>query len=121
MGDPRTRYCGTRGGFCAACAVVFGVAGPAAAQALSQKPDKGARGAAGTVVQYEESVGRNVIYLEEKGGMVSAAAAPVAPPVATKRDVSPAPAARRALAKAPPKSADGAGKLAASARALERP
>jgi hypothetical protein len=100
---------------------VFGFAGPAAAQALSQKPDKGARAAAGTILQYEEAAGANVIYLEEKGGMVSAVAPPVAPPVAAKRDVPPAPATRRALAKAPAKAAEGAGKLATSTRALERP
>ncbi|HUP96654.1 MAG TPA: hypothetical protein VM073_01870 [Usitatibacter sp.] len=52
---------------------------PAAAQAPSPRPDKGALGGAGTIVQYEESAGTNVIYLEEKGGLTSPLAAPIQP------------------------------------------
>jgi hypothetical protein len=58
---------------------------------LGELPDApkraaGFRGAAGAVVQYEESVGNRILYHEEKGGLI----VPVAPPVeGSRREVLP--------------------------------
>ena len=121
MEESRIRFRGKRGCLCAAgaaCAAVIGFSAPSAAQAPSQKPEIGARGAAGATVQYEEAPGANVLYLEEKGSMVSAIALPV--PEGGK---APAPApARKALAKrSPTKPAERATRVVPPARAGDRP
>ena len=72
-----------------ACAGVLAFALTAAdAQVASPRPDNAVRAAAGVVVSYQESRGANVLYLEEKGGRISAPLAPVAaerePPKAAK-------------------------------------
>lgn len=65
-----------------ACAA--GVLLPQAAMAQSRSPagDKsGAKGLAGTIVQFEEKPSRAVIYIEEKGGLVT----PLAPPTVAEK------------------------------------
>jgi hypothetical protein len=96
MKDPRTAAA-----FGAAVALCFPVT--TLGQTSATKRDAGARGASGaSVVQFEESRGTAIIYLEEAGGMVSSLAAPVsaarAPAAAAAR---PAPAAAPARAPAP--------------------
>lgn len=87
-----------------ACAA--GVLLPQAAMAQSRSPagDKGgAKGLGGTIVQFEEKPSRAVIYLEEKGGLVTPVATPTAPAngeIATPR------AAPQAAAKAAGKAAE---------------
>ena len=109
MGDARSRTVCTRGSFrvaAAACAAALGLSGAAQAQAPSPRPDSGARGAPGVVIQYEESKGSNVLYLEEKGSLVTNTGAPV-----SAEGEAPATAARKAQAapeRAPAKS-PGAG------------
>lgn len=63
----------------------------------------GFRGAAGAVVQYEESVGNRILYHEEKGSLI----VPVAPPVeGSRREPLPPPApAKGAPAMPAPKAA----------------
>jgi len=71
MGDPRLR-----GVAAALSAALLGFWAPASAQKESAKSDTPVRAAAGVVVQYQESRSR-ILYLEQKGGMVT----PTAPPV----------------------------------------
>jgi len=71
MGDPRLP-----GAVAAFSAALLGLAAPAGAETVSAKSDTPVRAVAGVVVQYQESRSR-VLYIEEKGGMVT----PVAPPV----------------------------------------
>jgi|KBSSwiStaDraftv2_1062776.scaffolds.fasta_scaffold385541_2 hypothetical protein len=64
----------------AAFAAIFvGSATPASAQKVSAKGDTAppVRALAGVSVQYEEKAASRILYLEEKGGMVS----PLPPPV----------------------------------------
>jgi hypothetical protein len=94
----------------------------ALAQTRSPAGDKGgAKGLAGTVVQFEEKPSRAVIYLEEKGGIVT----PLAPivergtgealpaPKAVAAQGA-APAAKRATKAATPPSNDGPSPLRAA-------
>ena len=56
----------------------MGVGIPASAQKVSAKSDTPpVRALAGVSVQYEEKTGSHLLYLEQKGGMVS----PLPPPV----------------------------------------
>jgi hypothetical protein len=86
----------------------------AVAQSRSPAGDKGgAKSLAGTVVQFEEKPSRAVIYLEERGGLVTSVATPVeranaevaAPPAAPK---SAAKSAARSAEKSTEKSAEKA-------------
>ena len=102
MGDSLIRTGGKRGRLRAAgaaCAAAIAFSGLAGAQ--SEKPPGAARGAAGVIVQYEETPGSNVLYLEEGGGMVAAIGTPVPegrkPPAAAKAES----AAERPAAKSP--------------------
>ena len=99
----------------------------ALAQTRSPAGDKGgAKGLAGTVVQFEEKPSRAVIYLEEKGGLVT----PLAPIVERGTgEALPAPksaatpiAAKAATKAAKPASNDGPSPLrAAGARPAPAP
>jgi hypothetical protein len=72
----------------------------AMAQPRSPAGDKGgAKGLGGTVVQFEEKPSRAVIYIEEKGGLVT----PLPPPM--ERGSVEAQAAPKAAAAAGPKTA----------------
>lgn len=57
----------------------MGLGTPASAQKVSAKSDTGppVRALAGVTVQYEEKASSRILYLEQKGGMVS----PLPPPV----------------------------------------
>ena len=108
MGDSRTRPVAVGGRLRAArlgCLAAIAVAGWA--QGASPRPDNAPRAAPGVVVQYEERASGNVIYLEEKGGMLGS----IAPPV----DIAEAPP--RTGAKAPAKRAAA---TAAEARLAQR-
>jgi hypothetical protein len=75
-----------------ACAAALAFALTAAhAQVASPRPDNAVRAAPGVVVNYQEVRGANVLYLEEKGGRISAPQAPVA----VEREPSKAEKARR--------------------------
>ena len=69
----------------------------AVAQSRSPAGDKsGAKGLAGTVVQFEEKPSRAVLYLEEKGGLVTQ----LAPPLERESgDAAKAPLARKPAGK----------------------
>jgi hypothetical protein len=74
----------------------------ALAQTRSPAGDKGAKGLAGTIVQFEEKPSRGVIYIEEKGGLVT----PLAPIVERGNgEAVPAPKSAVASSAAPAKAA----------------
>ena len=111
-------------GFAIATGVLLSQAAPA--QSRSPAGDKGgAKGLAGTVVQFEEKPSRAVIYLEEKGGLVTQL------PPRVERPVGDAPgeskvaskdadkAADKAPGKAPAKLADRSGSAASPLRASQ--
>jgi hypothetical protein len=112
MGDSPARYAAIdrrtraiRGAFAFALAMLP-VAVPAE---LPEAPRRAAgfRGAAGAVVQYEESVGNRILYHEEKGGLIVPVAPPVEgsrrealPPLASAKGAPVAPAAKASPADA---------------------
>ena len=69
----------------AACVAATFVSTAALAQSASSKRDTprgtagatGASGAPGTIVQYEETASKGIVYLQESGGMVSSLSEPV--------------------------------------------
>jgi hypothetical protein len=78
MGERTIRRCPPLGGRriagAAAALALIGFCDGAGAQRSSVTRDSGA----GSIVHFEESRGSNVIYLEERGGMLTRVAAPVA-------------------------------------------
>lgn len=74
MGNPRLT-----GAAAALSAALVGFGAPASAQKVSAKNDTAppVRALAGVSVQYEEKASSRILYIEEKGGMVS----PLPPPV----------------------------------------
>ena len=120
MRDSRTRTGGKRGCLCAAgaaCAAAIALSGSSEAQPPSPRHDSAARGAEGVIVQYEEAPGSNVLYLEEKGGMVSA----VAPPAPAGREPPAASPARKAQAVAEASPAKASAAPTRAQRRVARP
>ena len=74
----------------------------ASAQPIASKREAPVRGAAGAVIQYQEKAGENVLYLEEKGGLVTT----VAPPVPRNPEAVDPPAATSAARNANVPAAD---------------
>ena len=97
----------------AACVLAISLSGAALAQgAPSSKRDtprgvagaKGATGAPGAIVQYEEAASTGILYLEESGGMARSASEPVKAATAAAAPI-PAPASTPRAASAPVASA----------------
>ena len=104
------------GALCAAAVACLPVR---AGAELPQPPKRGpgATGASGSILQYEESSGRQVVYLQETGGVLL----PVAEPVpGSSRDAMPAPGSvakgGQPAAPATPKSAAAAKPAAPAAK-----
>jgi hypothetical protein len=73
------------------------VAPGAPAQRPAPKVDAPLQGAPGAVIQFEESQSSNILYLQEKGGMVSLVSAPASPAHPGGKAAEPAPARRMPL------------------------
>ena len=127
MGDPRNRGgpkgcgAGATRALCVASLLCVAIAASARKPA-PPAPVSGAGAAAGSVIGFQESAGGRILYLEEKGGIVSAIPTPVP---GSGRDELPAlestrktqlPAGR-ATQSPPPASRPAAGKPAASVSA----
>lgn len=89
MGASRTRHLVThrlRAGVAVTAlglALASAAAGPATAPSLAPAPaprGPAVKGAPGVVVQFQESAGTNLLYQQEKGGMVSSVPPPVPDP-----------------------------------------
>lgn len=108
MGETRTRSSalGRIAGLALACAAVAG-AGDSLAQARSPTGDKsGARSLSGTVLQFEESAGRSILYHEAQGSLVNNAVSPAeranGSPVAAPKAAAPRAASAKSRAADPP-------------------
>ena len=101
MGESRTRRglasgrLWTLGAACAASALASGAA---LAQRSPASDKSGAQGLAGAIVQFEESPGRGILYLEAHGSLMT----PIAPTVGDIPNASPAAAPKAAAPKAAP-------------------
>src|SRR5262245_39316791 len=100
MGESRTRRSLASGRLWAlgtACAIAI-LGGDALAPRSPASDKSGAQGLAGSIVQFEESAGRGILYLEAHGSLMT----PVAPLVADVPPASPAAAPKAAAPKAAP-------------------
>jgi hypothetical protein len=119
LGDFHAATGGKRGRLRAAgvaCAAAFFLCAASHAQSPSPRHDSPARGAAGVIIEYQEGPGANLLYLEEKGGMVSRAAGGRETPVevAARKAQDVAQAADAKLSAAAAKASAAPAKVAAA-------